>query len=54
MSHLYQKAIILLSNPQSVRLVMFGLALAGLLVSLGVPEPVAACLPPSPGESGGC
>ena len=45
------KAYTILSDPRSLRLALFGLALAGLVASLGSPDPVLACSPA--GNSGG-
>ena len=54
MSHIRHKIAVVLSDPRSTRALALGLALIGLLASLGAPEPVAACLPPGDGGIGGC
>lgn len=52
MSELSKKSYLFFSNPSNMRWVTFGLMVAGLLVSLGAPDPVAACTPPTGGTSG--
>jgi hypothetical protein len=54
MTDLRIKAVALLADPRSARLVLFGLTLVALLASLGAPQAVAACAPLGDSGSGGC
>jgi hypothetical protein len=52
MATVRRRFAVLLSDPQSARVLALGLALIGLLVSLGAPGVVAAS-PPGDGGIGG-